>query len=442
MATFSPTRRDWLRLVSAGMLGGSISGWLAPLATAVAGQPQRKRACILLWMSGGPSQTDTFDLKPGHANGGPFKEISTKVPGIRISEHLPKIAQWTDRMALIRSMNTKEGDHSRATQVMHTGQMPQGSVDYPALGALLAKELADSEAALPSFVSIAPERGIVPAAYSAGFLGPRYAPLMVAEPRQGMRNIDQALRVADLQAAAGIRSQETDARFKLLLEMDKEFTTARPSTPTQSHLTTYERAMRLMRSPAAKAFQLEEEPAALRDAYGRNLFGQGCLLARRLVEQGVPFVEVSLNGVAGQGLGWDTHSNNFEAVKQLSQVLDPAWATLMTDLKQRGLLDSTLIVWMGEFGRTPRINGDRGRDHFPNAWSVVLAGGGLQGGSVVGRTSASGMAVEERPVNVTDLLATICLALGVDPNKQNETPAGRPIRIVDKSAKPLKEILA
>src|SRR6185437_14181693 len=191
------------------------------------------------------------------------------------------------------------------------------------------------------------------------------------------------------------------------------------------------------------AFNLDEEPPILRDAYGRNLFGQGCLLARRLVERGVPFVEVTLANVPGSNtFGWDTHQQNFQAVRRLSEVLDPAWGTLMEDLKQRGLLDSTLIVWMGEFGRTPKINNGKGRDHYPNAWSTVLAGGGIKGGQAFGKTSADGMTVETRPVSVSDFLATICLALGIDPRKQNNSNVGRPIRIADKGAQPIKEILA
>jgi uncharacterized protein (DUF1501 family) len=191
----------------------------------------------------------------------------------------------------------------------------------------------------------------------------------------------------------------------------------------------------MMRSSAVKAFDLAEEPAKLRDAYGRNLFGQGCLLARRLVERGVPFVEVSLNG-------WDTHAQNFEQVKRLSETLDPAWATLMDDLKQRGLLDSTLIVWMGEFGRTPKIVGDRnGRDHWAVSWSTVLSGGGIKGGQVVGKTTPDGMAIAERKVEVADLLGTICLALGLDPRKQNNSNVGRPIRLVEPTAKPITEVV-
>jgi uncharacterized protein (DUF1501 family) len=195
-----------------------------------------------------------------------------------------------------------------------------------------------------------------------------------------------------------------------------------------------------MRTTAARALDLDQERAQLRDAYGRNKFGQSCLLARRLVEHGVPFIEVSLGG--DNLNGWDTHSNNFERARDLSEVLDAGWATLLDDLRQRGLLDSTLIVWMGEFGRTPFINGDRGRDHFPNAWSAVLGGSGIHGGQVIGRTSAGGDVIEERAVSVPDLLATIYTALGIDPRKSNMSNVGRPISLVDPTGRPLGELLA
>jgi uncharacterized protein (DUF1501 family) len=197
-----------------------------------------------------------------------------------------------------------------------------------------------------------------------------------------------------------------------------------------------------MKSSAAKAFELDEESAAVHDAYGRNPFGQGCLLARRLVERGVPFVEVTLSSVDGtNGLGWDTHAQNFEAVEKLSGVLDAGWSTLMTDLRSRGLLEHTLIVWMGEFGRTPKINESAGRDHFPNAWSTVLAGGGIRGGQTIGNTGVDGEQIKDRPVQVPDLLATIIKGLGIDPAKQNTENNGRPIRLVDAKANPIKELL-
>ena len=442
----SLSRRDWLRLSACGAFGVSMSRWLPALAEEVAASKERRRSCILLWMSGGPSQMDTFDLKPGHENGGPYKAIETSVPGIQISEHLPKLAKQMEHCAIIRSMTSKEGDHTRATYLLRTGYLPQGPVQYPTLGSVLSHELGDEDAELPNFVSIAPYRFLSPAAFGPGFLGPKYAPLIVGDgnPTRGRNNdYEKALQVKNLAPPASVSSEQTDARLALLGELEADFAAHRPGVPPSSHRAAYVQAVRMMRSEAVKAFELSQEPDALRDAYGRNQFGQGCLLARRLVERGVPFVEVSLNGInGGAGPGWDTHQNNFEEVEKLSGVLDPAWATLIEDLKSRGLLETTLIIWMGEFGRTPQINPNKGRDHFPVAWSTVLCGGGIHGGQVVGKSSEDGMTVAERPVAVSDLLATACLALGVDPLAQNMSNVGRPIRIADPGAKPIKEILA
>jgi hypothetical protein len=442
------SRRDWLRLSTAGVIGCSMSGWLESMAADIATDPQRRRSCILLWMNGGPSQMDTFDLKPGHTNGGPFKETQTSIPGIRISEHLPQLAKSMEQIALIRSMRTKEADHGRATYLLRTGRVPGGPVQYPTLGAVLSKELGDPNAELPNFVSIAPFRALSPAAYGPGFLGPQYAPLVVGEnannfggPQQA--DSDQALRVEDLALPGGVSRNRAAARVQLLDELEQDFLSRRATVASLTHRTAYHRAVTLMRSSAGRAFNLEEEPNDVRDGYGRSLFGQGCLLARRLVERGVPFVEVTLSQAPGvTGLGWDTHQNNFENVQKLSQVLDQAWSMLIADLRLRGLLDSTLIVWMGEFGRTPKIARDRnGRDHWANSWTTVLCGGGIHGGQVVGRTSPDGMEVEERPVSVPDFLATIGLALGVDVTKQNDSNVRRPIRIVEPTAKPIKEVL-
>jgi hypothetical protein len=401
-------------------------------------------------MNGGPSQMDTFDLKPGQANGGPFKPIDTSVPGIQISEHLPKVARHMDKMALIRSMSTKEGDHGRATYQMRTGHLPGGPVHYPTIGSLFSKELEKEGAALPNFVSVAPYRFFSPAAYGPGFLGPQYAPLVVGEtaqsliaiPGQQPTNYESALKVPDIDLPDGVSADRAAARTRLLAEMQDDFLTRRSSTASQSHRSAYQGALSLMHSSDTKAFDLDDEPKELRDRYGRNLFGQGCLLARRLVEKGVPFVEVSLSNLGNLTLGWDTHVNNFDGVKRLSEALDPAWSTLMEDLKDRGLLDSTVIVWMGEFGRTPKINGNRGRDHWANSWTTVLAGGGIKGGQVVGKTSDDGTSVTERPVVAEDFLATIALALGIDIRHQNHSNVGRPIRIVEPTAKPIQEVLA
>ena len=322
----SLSRRDWLRLTLggtaglAGMVGWSRSGWLQALAADAASNPQRQRSCILLWMSGGPSQLDTFDLKPGHANGGPFKSIATTAPGVQISEHFPQLAKFGAKLAIVRSMNSKEGDHGRATYLLRTGNVPQGPIQYPTLGSLISKEIGDDRSELPNFVSVAPFRVFNQGAYGAGFLGPRYAPLIVGERRgvvvqQAPNATDRALRVEDLATPPEVGKGRIDSRIDLLCDVQRDFLADHPDLPAVSHQNAYDRAVRLMRTSAAKAFNLEEEKAAIRDGYGRNLFGQGCLLARRLVERRVPFVEVTLDG-------WDTHGGNAAAVKNLSQTVD------------------------------------------------------------------------------------------------------------------------
>ncbi len=436
------TRRDMVRLSCAGLVGASTLPWLRAMADQAA-PPVAGRACILLWMNGGPSQMDTFDLKPGHKNGGEFKQIATSVPGIGISEHLPKIAGMAEHLAIIRSMSTKEGDHSRATYLLRNGYLPQPPVSYPTLGSLVSKELGNAAAALPNFVSVSPYRNLNPAAYAPGFLGSQYAPLVVGEARpsgdRDSQDNDYGLRVADLSAPAGVSPEVVTARLGILNSLNDRFVGSHPDAPAIGYRSAYDQAVRLMRGDAAKVFDLDEESDAVRNAYGRNRFGQGCLLARRLVERGVPFVEVTHGG--DSGIGWDTHTNNFDGVKQLSETLDAAWAALMAELESRGLLESTVIVWMGEFGRTPQINGNAGRDHYPKAWSTVLAGGGMRTGQIIGRTGDDGMTVKDRPVSVPDLLATVFTALGVDPMKQNLSNVGRPIRLVDSAAKPIEEIV-
>lgn len=447
-ANASVSRRECLAGMGAFLAAGCSRSWMPLLAAETAANPQRKRSCILLWMSGGPSQIDTFDLKPGHPNGGEFKPIDTAVPGIQISEHLPKIAAWTKRMAIIRSMKTREGDHGRATHLMHTGYVPQGPIQYPTLGSLVSKELGNERAELPNFVSILSQRFFSPAAFSPGFLGSKHAPMLVGsnvfgQNANALAEVDRTLQVENLRPPQRISAAQRDRRLGLLHEVERGFQMDRPELPIVSHAAAYDQAVRLMTSEAADAFGFGGEPDSLRERYGKSSFGQGCLLARRLVERGVPFVDVTLNNVQvnGQPSQWDSHQNNFQMVKNLSQVLDTAWAALLEDLESRGLLDSTLVVWMGEFGRTPTINNLGGRDHFPAAWSSVLSGGGIQGGQVVGKTQADGMNVEDRPVTEQDLLGTVCLALGLNPESQNMSNVGRPIRLVDPKASPLKEIV-
>jgi hypothetical protein len=416
------TRREWLTLSTAGVLASSLSGWLEVLAARAAERGVRHKSCILLWMDGGPSHKDTFDLKPGTAHGGPFRPIATSVPGIQISEHFPRLARLMHQGVLIRSMSTGEGAHGRARYYLHTGYREGvGGLVYPSLGAIASAEIGRPDNPLPNFVAIGGR------SFGSGFLGPRHQPLIVNDPARGVDGLRPAVSEGQFQQRVG-----------LLEEMEQRFLRTHPSSVGTAHHTTYQRAVRLMRDVGAQAFDISREPAATRAAYGNTRFGDGCLLARRLVEAGVAFVEVTLGG-------WDTHQDNFNRVQRLSEQVDPAISALVTDLQQRGLLESTLIIWMGEFGRTPRINnrGARpGRDHYPRAWSTLLLGGGIRGGQVIGRTDAEGAVVTDRPVSAIDFLATVCAILGIDYTKMNQTPIGRPVRIVDRGANPIREILA
>jgi len=445
------SRRDLLKLSAAGVLAGPCrSGWLEPMARAAANNPQRKRACILLWMGGGAATIDMFDLKPGHANGGPFREISTAVPGVRISEHLPRLASNMNDIAIIRSMRTAEGEHGRAAYLLRTGYNQQGTIRYPSLGALVSKELNNDESPLPNFISVYPQTQLYgQEVFGSGFLGPRYAPLMLGENvapdtqqnnnnlLNGQANFAAAPSIPNLRVE-GISAEQANARVNLLLEMEREFAEQNPGLSPQSHQTAYERAVVLMRSGAAAAFNLEDEPMSLRERYGRSQFGQSCLLARRLVERGVPFVELGLGNVNT----WDTHNDNFNRVRFLSQILDHGWGTLMDDLRDRGLLETTTIVFMSEFGRTPTINPQTGRDHWPNSFCTVISGGGIRAGQAYGQTSADGRAVVSQPTDVKTFIATIWKALGVDHERRmNTSNIGRPIRIADAGGIPIADIV-
>jgi hypothetical protein len=415
------SRRDMLKLAAAGVFGTSVSGWLNVLAAHAAQTQQRHKSCILLWMDGGPSHKDTFDLRPGTAQGGPFQAIQTSVPGIRISEHFPRFARHTQHAAIIRSMTTGEGAHGRAKYYLHTGYKEGvGGLNYPSLGSIAAMEIGNPNSALPNYVSIGNR------SYGSGFLGPRHQPLNVVSPARGVENLRPL-----------VSNNQFQSRVSLLDELEEGFHRTHGTGTSAAHRTTYQRAVTLMRDRGARAFDLSAEPGAGRSAYGNTTFGDGCLLARRLIEAGVTFVEVTLGG-------WDTHQNNFNRVRQLSQQVDPAMSALINDLRQRGLLDSTLVIWMGEFGRTPRINtrgAQPGRDHYPRAWSTVLAGGGIRGGQVIGRTDAEAATVSERPVSTLDFMATVCRILGIDHTKLNQTPIGRPVRIVDRGANPISQLL-
>ena len=420
-----PSRRD----VLAGA-GASLCGWLGRVAAAAPPGP-RPKACILLWMAGGPSHVDTFDPKPDAPADvrGEFRPIDTAVPGIRVSEHFPKLAGLMRHAAVLRGMSTLESDHQLATYHLHTGyQNRSGAVAFPSLGALVAKELGKRDVPLPNYVTIgrAPQE-----ATGAGFLGPDCQPLGVTDPARGL----------DF-AAPSAAAAEAGRRVDLFRQLDGAFQDRHRSPAAEAHRSAADRAVTLMNAEQKAAFDLTREPDAVRDAYGRpgqpaprgatpvappGGFGQGCLMARRLVEAGVPFVEV----VMGGGADWDTHRDNFPRTRALSLECDAAAAALVEDLRRRGLLDTTLVVWMGEFGRTPRSTGG-GRNHWARAWSSVLIGGGIRGGRVVGRTDRDGAEVVDRPITVPDFLATVCSVLGVDHTRRNH-PAGvdRPIPVVD-----------
>jgi uncharacterized protein (DUF1501 family) len=429
MASYEFGRRDFIRVSLASAFGAAACPWLPRLAAAAG--PTPTKACIVLWMSGGPSQTDTWDPKTGHKNGGPFKAIDTDVPGMRISEHLPKLAATAKHLGVIRSMTTREGEHGRATQLLHTGQLPGGPVEYPALGSMVAKHLGDPDHDLPGYITINPSL-LGGGAVGAGFLGPQYAPMAVSGISDNP-NARADLTIDDLKPVGPVAAADQDARQRLLAGLQGDFQKRHGGAAADVHAASYRKARRMIDTQARGAFRMDEEPAKLRDAYGRSRFGQGCLLARRLIERGVSFVEVGLDG-------WDTHAQNFEQVKTLSQVLDPAFATLLADLKDRGRLEHTLVVWIGEFGRTPAINPQAGRDHFPAAWSTVLAGAGTKGGQVIGGTSKDGMTITDRPVGVADFLATVFTAVSVDPRTENKTWDGRPIALV-KGGSPIEGLI-
>ena len=369
----------------------------------------RAKQCIVLFMNGGPSQLDTFDPKPGTPNAGTFSAIPTSAEGIRFSQHLPLVAEQAHLIAVIRSMVSHEGNHERARYLLHTGYAPTGSVKHPAFGSLASHYLADEDSELPNCVNINSPP------FSAGILGAKHDPFVVNDPRKP---------IDDLKYPEQMDRRRFHQRLKMLRDIEKDFLKNRSGRSTEAHQAIYKKADKLINSPSAKAFDLSDEPIALKKAYGDNRFGRGCLMARRLIEAGVKFVEVSLDG-------WDTHSNNFEQTERLLKVVDPAFATLVRDLEDRNLLDETIVLWLGEFGRTPRINENEGRDHFPNGWSAVIAGGGVRGGRAIGATNADGTAVVERPVSVPDLFASLCFALGIDYNNQNYSRAGRPIRVVN-----------
>ena len=421
------TRRDLLRAGVMSGLGLGVSSVLERLALAAPGAGAgagagsgsgKAKAVILLYMNGGPSHIDTWDPKTGKV-AGPAKSIKTNVPGVMISEHMPRLASMTNKLAIVRGMTSKEGNHQRAQYLLRTGYSPNPTVAHPSLAAWVAKRLGEPSSGLPSSVSLGgPSLG-------AGFFGVQYGPFVVQTPGQMPQNVGYG---------PGVDDARFEARKRLLDGLDGSFAAQTGDVKIEGRRQLYAKADRLMHASALKAFDASEEPEAVRASYGDTPFGRGCLTAARLVAAGVRFVEVTLDG-------WDTHQDVFGRTKKLMGALDPAMSGLLEDLQRRGLAESTLVVWMGDFGRTPTINGNDGRDHFPNAWSAVLAGGGIRGGVVHGETDAQGAKVVKDAVTVPNLLATVATTLGLDPADMAQSPAGRPISLTD-SGSPVKALLA
>jgi hypothetical protein len=403
-------RRDFLKQsVALGAAAGALN-WTDVIASQADELRQRGMACILLWMAGGPSQFETFSPKPGHANGGETKAIDTSVAGIQIAENLPHCAKAMQDLAIIRSMTSKEGNHQRATYLLHHGYLPMASTKHPTLGANVAEQIGDAASELPGFVQIG---GRLPNSGGGGFLGIDYDPLI----------LQSALRMpAD--TAPSAQPDRFARRLRLLESMQGDFAAAGGAQAVNDQQKLARRASEMIHSPRMEAFDIEREPERVRDAYGDGEFAAGCLMARRLVERGVTFVEVSSKG-------WDTHQDNFNKVGELCGQIDRGTAQLIADLRERGMLERTLVLWMGEFGRTPQINPRGGRDHFPRAFNVALAGGGVRGGQVIGETSAAGTEVTDRPVTIPDLFRSVYHALGIDPDYENMSAMGRPIKLVD-----------
>jgi hypothetical protein len=436
------TRRALLQVGGLSLFGLNLPRLLA--AEAVAPAAARKtRNCILLFMGGGPSNIDTFDMKPQAPveYRGEFQPIDTNLPGVHICEHLPQMARRMDKLCLIKSVSHSEsGDHTAATHYLLTGYpqrpdpsgQPANSLIYPAYGSVVGRELGWQNA-LPPYVILGPE--ISPYA-SAGYMGTAYDPLIVkADPN------DEKFSVQDVSIPAAVGVERTMRRRAVLADLDRWQKRIDGDPHGAGALLErnqfYRQAYDLITAPAAKeAFRLDQEPPALRERYGRHRYGQTCLLARRLIEAGVRFVTLYTNP-------WDTHQNNFGGLKEPIRLpqLDQYWSALLDDLADRGLLDDTLVVWMGEFGRTPQVNGSAGRDHW--AWSnaICLSGGGVKMGSVVGQTDARC----ERPAGLThsthDLAATIYHLLGIDATKEYRTPDGRPV-LINYHGKPIAQALA
>jgi hypothetical protein len=400
MGDWTLSRRGFLGAAVGGFYGFALRNNLASALSQAATVPGRR--CLVLWMEGGPSQFETFDPKPGASTGGEAEAIATAAEGLRISSFLPEVAKRGNRLAVLRNVTSPEGDHERATYYLHTGFKRIEGFPRPALGSVVAHER--TAAAQPRYVAMG-SRGFGPA-----YLGLEHAPFAIDDPARAVELLDGLRRRSD--------------RLRFTRELGAEFGRVTGSSEVAQRDGMLGRIEGLLGSPFAKALDPSNEPEAVRQRYGEDAFGRDCLIARRLLEAGVPFVEVRLSG-------WDTHANNHEEVGNLCARLDGPWATLLDDLSASGLLEETLVVWMGEFGRTPIINANAGRDHFPNVTPVVLAGAGVKGGQAVGRTNPIGDAVEGKAHSVADLFATILTGLRIDPATTFTTSFDSPTKATD-----------
>ena len=371
---------------------------------------RNQRACILLWMGGGPSHIDTWDPKPESTNGGPFLPISTS-GDMQISEHLPRMAKLMHLMSVIRSMSTREADHSRGRYKMHTGYTPSNTIQHPSLGSIVSHQMGTKvpDLSLPSFISVGG------ASEGPGFLGMTHAPFSISSNGQ----------VSNLKPPSHIKPVRLRQRLEMLRIVENNFIQQKRGLAPAEHKAIYDQTLDLIDSVQTEAFKVNKEPQAIRERYGDNGFGRGCLLSRRLVETGVSFVEVNLGG-------WDNHRDIFPVLKdQRLPELDQAMSALVEDLNQRGLLETTTLIWMGEFGRTPRINANAGRDHWPRSWSVVVGGGGLHGGQSIGKTDQDGIEVVGKAYAASDLFATLCHSLKIQSDIVYTSRTGRPVKITD-----------
>lgn len=422
-------RRDFLKqLTTAGAAAAAVSqiGWRDLLIAQASELRRNQRSMILLWMDGGPSQFESFNPKPGSQNQGPAKTISTRLPGVAFAEFWPRVADVADKISFIRSMRSGEADHFRAIKLVRSGYPINPTIAYPSWGSVVAMERYDAAFELPAFVRVGRPR-IKTRDINSGVLGAKYESFKIDQP--GKLPADVLPHVAH---------EVLDRRLLLTDALDAEYAKSQANV-VQEKRDIYDRTSRFITSPRLDAFQLDDEPDALRDAYGRTKFGQGCLLARRLVERGVSFVEVFSHGSKNDA-GWDTHGNGFRDTPNLCSEADPGFATLVTDLAQRGMLENTLVVWMGEFGRTPKIKKDGGRDHYAKGWLTAMAGGGVQPGRVIGATDKDGIDVTDRPISVPDLYMTFCHCLGIDHEKEYVTAENQPLKLVEEGGSVVQEL--